>query len=107
MLSIHTEFYPIWSSRRDAVVSTDLEIINGIYCTYFILMLFIYTLEIELPLLYFSKIIARTGRDVGSCGPCHRVILRPNALVPEIIIYIGDLKTIVSRTNVFSCKITL
>ena len=73
----------------------------------FYLKLFIYTLEIELALLNFSKIIPRTGRDVGSCEPCHRVILRPNALVPEIIIYIGDLKTIVSRTNVFSCKITL
>ena len=33
MLSIHTEFHPIWSSRRDAVASSDLEIIDGIYCT--------------------------------------------------------------------------
>ena len=33
MLSIHTEFHPIWSSRRDAVASPDLEIIDGIYCT--------------------------------------------------------------------------
>ena len=31
-LSIHTEFHPIWSSRRDAVASPDLEIIDGIYC---------------------------------------------------------------------------
>ena len=33
MLSIHIEFHPIWSSRRDAVASPDLEIIDGIYCT--------------------------------------------------------------------------
>ena len=26
MLSIHTEFHPIWSSRREAVASSDLEI---------------------------------------------------------------------------------
>ena len=32
MLSNHTEFHPIWSSRRDAVASPDLEIIDGIYC---------------------------------------------------------------------------
>ena len=32
MLSIHTGFHPIWSSRRDAVASLDLEIIDGIYC---------------------------------------------------------------------------
>ena len=32
MLSIHTEFHPIWSSRRDAVASPNLEIIDGIYC---------------------------------------------------------------------------
>ena len=36
MLSIHTEFHPIWSSRRDAVASSDLEIIDKIYCTHFI-----------------------------------------------------------------------
>ena len=32
MLNIHTEFQPIWSSRRVAVASPDLEIIDGIYC---------------------------------------------------------------------------
>ena len=55
MLSIHTEFHPIWSSRRDAVASPDLEIIDGIYCIF-----------IAFKLIGWHKIESERGRSFGN-----------------------------------------